>query len=387
MYDVIVIGGGIAGSIAAYTLAMAKVRVLILEKEPLPRYKTCGGGVTYRARKMIPYDIDLIIDKEFDTADVYDHENDIRFHVKRNHPILNMTMRENLDYFCLAKAVGNGADFKDKIYVKNLIVNKDYVEAVTDKENFTAKFIIGADGATGVTSRVLGLQDNFRKIPAMENEVYVNDELLEMFSAAPRFDFGIIPHGYGWVFPKKEHLSIGVASMRPSKINMNTYLKSYMETLGITETLEEQKHGYIIPMHPKKKKFSHGRILLAGDAAGLADPVTAEGISYAVETGNYAAEALLRGKFNVETVNRKYNFIMKRVLSELRNAKFLSYFIYHSPSLRKFVFKNYGTRLSELMADVITGEKKYGKLVKNPVNYLKLLNPKYFKHKPLSSTF
>ena len=115
--------------------------------------------------------------------------------------------------------------------------------------------------------------------------------------------------------------------------------------------------------------------MLVGDAAGLADPITAEGISYAIESGKYAAEAIIIGGDKKEIVIKIYKRNVKKIIIELKYAKILSFFIYTSPTIRSFVFKRYGKKLSELMADVITGRKKYSKLLKDPLNYLKLFKP------------
>ena len=387
MYDVIVIGGGVAGCITAYCLGVEGVKVLILEKEALPRYKTCGGGVVSRAVKLIPFEIDLAIERKIHSADIFDHDNNLHFHIERYKPIINMTMRENLDYYLLAKAVGNDAKFKDKILVTDLINKDNGVEIITDKDKYFAKYVICADGATGISTKVLGLRNNYRKVPAVEYEVYVPEELFNKFSTSARFDFGLLPHGYGWVFPKKEHLSIGLGNMYDDKANLNDYLKAYLKELGITESTKVEKHGYFIPIQPKKKKFTFGRIFLTGDAAGLADPLTAEGISYAIETGIYAADSILEGKMDLNKVTDHYNKKIKNLIGELRNSRFLSNFVYSSPSVRKFILKRYGGRLSELMTDIFTGESSYSKLVKNPLNYMKLLKPRYLLNTKVSGEF
>ncbi|GBD86422.1 putative oxidoreductase [bacterium BMS3Abin03] len=387
MYDVIIIGGGVAGCIAAYCLGVEGVKVLILEKEPLPRYKTCGGGIVLRAAMLIPFEIDLVIDRKIYAADIFDHDNHLHFHVERYKPIINMTMRENLDYYLLAKAVGNDAKFKDKILVTDLIIKDNEVEVITNKDKYFAKYVICADGATGISTKVLGLRNNYIKVPAIEHEVFVPEDLFNKFSNSARFDFGFLSHGYGWVFPKKKHLSIGLGNMYDDKANLNDYLKAYLKKLEITDIIKVEKHGYFIPIQPKKKKFTFGRILLAGDAAGLADPLTAEGISYAIETGIHAADSILEGKMNVDEVADRYNKKIKKLIGELKNSRFLSYFVYSLPSIRKFVFKKYGRGLSELMTDIFMGELSYSKLVKNPLNYIRFIKPRNFMKQPVSEGF
>ena len=162
--------------------------------------------------------------------------------------------------------------------------------------------------------------------------------------------------------------------MNGSGKSLHKYLNEYINILGIKDIKDEKKHGYYIPFH-KKKEFTNGRILLVGDAAGLTDPITAEGISYAIESGRYAAEAILKGGDKKEMVIKSYERNVKKITDELKYAKILAFFIYSSPTLSSFVFKRYGKKLSELMVDVIMGRKKYSKLLKDPMNYLKLFKP------------
>jgi geranylgeranyl reductase family protein len=374
IYDAIIIGGGVAGTSAAYFLAKGGKNVLLLEKEKLPRYKTCGGGVISRISDILPYEIYPIVDKKMYTADIFDHVNNIGFHVKRDEPIINMTMRENLDYFMLEKASEQNAICKDEETVTDIIQNGKHVEVITKNDKYKTHFVIAADGATGITARKLGIHKHYKRIPALEYEVYVDNKQFETHSHTTRFDFGFVPAGYAWVFPKKEHLSIGLLAMNGSQVSLRKYLDDYINMLGIKDIKETKKHGYYIPPY-KKKEFTNGRILLVGDAAGLIDPMTGEGISYAIESGQCAADAITKGGDEVERVIKNYERNLKKIVKELRCAKILSLFVYTSPSLREFVFRRYGKKLSELMTDVITGRKKYSKLLKDPMNYLKLFKP------------
>jgi geranylgeranyl reductase family protein len=374
IYDAIIIGGGVAGTTAAYILAKGGKNVLLLEKEKLPRYKTCGGGVISRVSDILPYKIDSVVEKKMYTADIFDHVTNLSFHVKRSEPIINMTMRDRLDYFMLGKASEENASYKNEIAVTDINQNGVYVEVITGKEKYYTRFVIAADGATGITVRKLGTQKNYKKIPALEHEVYVDENQFKKHSKTARFDFGFVPGGYAWVFPKKEHLSIGLLTMNGSGKSLQKYLNEYINMLGIKDIKDEKKHGYYIPFL-KKKEFTNGRILLVGDAAGLTDPITGEGISYAMESGRYAAEAIIKGGDKEDNVIKSYKRNVKIIVTELKYARILAFFIYTSPKLRSFVFKRYGKKLSELMTDVISGRKKYRKLLRDPLNYLKLFKP------------
>jgi geranylgeranyl reductase family protein len=382
MYDVIVIGSGVAGSAAAYKLAEAGKNILVLEKELLPRYKTCGGGVISKVGELLPYKIDPVVECKLYKSDIYDHANNLHFLIERDIPIINMTMREEFDYFMLSKAVSIGTEIKADKEVIDVIGKQEYVEVITPSENFRSKFVIAADGATGITTRKLGIQTKVKRIPAIEHEVIIEQNQLEKLNKTARFDFGLVPNGYAWVFPKKEHLSIGLLTMNKPGINLHQYLKKYYVILGITKVISEERHGYVIPLYSKLNKFVYGRIIIAGDTAGLSDPITAEGISYAITSGIHAASAIINGQGNKKGVGRIYEAEIQKTLNELKYARYLAFFIYKSSVLRSFVFKMYGEKLSNLMTDVITGKVKYSELLKNPVNYLKLFKLPAFSRNP-----
>jgi geranylgeranyl reductase family protein len=377
-YDVIIIGAGAAGASAAYELANNGVNVIVLEKEKLPRYKTCGGGVVQRAIKKLPFSTDGIVERKFNAIDIYDHESDLFFNVTREKPVIIMMMRADLDNLIISEAVKRGAKVNDGVKAIKIVNNNVDVEVVTNSTTLKADFVIAADGASGISAKISGTNKNSLRVPAIECEVYLPEDKFVYYKKSTRFDFGFIPHGYAWVFPKKNHLSVGIASMKKPKVNLNDYLKKYFVTLGLKDLSNIEKQGHIIPINPIRIKPVFKRILLTGDTIGLADPITAEGISYAIESGQLAARAVMKGAKDKIKVERYYSKSLKPLINELKYARILAWFVYGSPHIRRFAFKHYGKGLSELLADVIIGEKKYSSSMKKPLNYLRLLRPSYF---------
>ena len=377
-YDVIIIGAGVAGASAAYELARNGAEVLVLEKEKLPRYKTCGGGIVHRAIEKLPFNIDGVVERNFNTIDIYDHETNLLFNVTREKPVIIMMMRADLDNLIISEAVKRGAKVNDGVKAIRVVNNNEDVEVVTGSTTLKADFVIAADGASGISAKISGMNKNIFRAPAIECEVYLPDDKFDYYKKSTRFDFGFIPHGYAWVFPKRNHLSVGIASMKKLKVNLNDYLKKYFAMLGFNDIANIEKHGHLIPINLLHLKPVFKRILLTGDTIGLADPITTEGISYAIESGQLAAKAVIEGSKDKIKVEKIYTKSLKPLFNELKYARILAWFVHGSPYIRRFVFKHYGKKLSELLADVIMGEIKYSRLMKNPLNYVKLLRPSYF---------
>ncbi len=249
-YDVIIIGAGVAGASAAYELAISGANVIVLEKEKLPRYKTCGGGVVHRAIEKLPFTIDGVVERNVKTINIYDHETDLFFNVTREKPVIIMMMRADLDNLIISEAVKKGAKVNDGVKAIRVVNNNEDVEVVTGSTTLKADFVIAADGASGISAKIAGMNKNIFKVPAIECEIYLADDQFDYYKKSTRFDFGFIPHGYAWVFPKKDHLSIGIASMKKLKVNPNDYLKKYFAMLGLKDIENIEKYGHIIPVNP-----------------------------------------------------------------------------------------------------------------------------------------
>ncbi len=379
IFDVAVIGGGPAGAAASYFLAGQNKKVILLEKKTLPRYKTCGGGIVYRVNTILPLEINKIAERLCHVAEIYDHRAKLKFITRRNTPIITMVMRDSFDNYLLEEAKRNGATVLENFFVAELQEYSSYVEVLSDKkDSIKAKYIVAADGAGGVISRKIYSPNDVVRMPALECEVHVDEETFAKYKDTARFDFDILPNGYGWIFPKQDHLSVGIIRMKSSsKVNLNEMLDMYFEFLGLNKITKNERHGFLIPMNKKNRVFAKGRIILAGDAAAIADPVTGEGISNAILSGKFAAEAILYGGNDPNTVAGIYNKkIRDGIVRQHNYAKIIYLFVFYFPAVRVLLFREYGQKLSELMTDIITGKKTYSDLLTNPLNYFKLI--KYF---------
>jgi flavin-dependent dehydrogenase len=174
-----------------------------------------------------------------------------------------------------------------------------------------------------------------------------------------RFDVDAIPHGYGWCFPKEKHLSIGVGCFKHSRINLKDYYHKYLKTLGISEILDEEAHGFQIPIAPRTDGFYRRGVFLTGDAAGFADPLTAEGISNAIFSGQLAGRAIAQ---HPEKAGEVYEQLLKEeILHDLKISSFLSKIFYENPRLRNLLIDRYGQRGCEILTDIFMGDRKFPK--------------------------
>jgi flavin-dependent dehydrogenase len=237
-------------------------------------------------------------------------------------------------------------------------LNPDGVRLDTTGGPLTAAFVLAADGAASGMARRAGWRDGRHLIPALEYEIQVDDRTFERFARSPRFDIGIVPYGYAWVFPKAAHLSVGALTTRRGPMNLHRQLEEYLRVIGLTPRAVE-RHGFVIPLRPRSGPLARGRMLLVGDAAGLADPMTAEGISFAVRSGRLAAEAILAGALDPERVAAAYQAALAPLLRELRVARTLARVLYCHPRARRWLLGRVGQRFVEAMTDVCAGARTY----------------------------
>lgn len=292
LYDVIIIGAGPGGATAAYFLGEAGRRVLVLEKEALPRYKACGGGLsTEMLEKVFPFSFESVIEARIQTVGYTLGERRVSVPVPQQS--IRTVMRDRFDAHLLAHAK---AEVRPGVAVRRVTEAADRVIVETaDGARYEGRYLIGADGAKSVVARDLKLRRNRMVAAALEAEVRVAPEVQRRLGSELLFIFGEIRDGYAWVFPKAAHLSVGIAAVRPRPGELQATLKRLADRYGIA--LEgADVHGHPIPLYTRRDPLVTPRSLLVGDAAGLADPFSGEGIRLAIKSGRLAAQAILSGR-------------------------------------------------------------------------------------------
>ena len=287
-YDVIVVGGGPAGSTTAMRLADQGASVLLADKAKFPRDKPCGGGMTLRAVRQCPVDPTPVVEEWIDEIELrFRYKSKVVHHT--NEPVVWMTQRRRLDAFLLEAARERGVDVREGARVA---VESDN-SVVISGERFTADALIGADGANGVTAKAAGLGNRIVygvayegniKYPRLPHERYANRLVLELAD---------IPGGYAWVFPKGDHANIGVGGWQSEGPKLREHLKRACEAHGVEPDELEELRGHRLPLRRPGSRIAGERVLVVGDAAGLIDPVSGDGMYECFVSGRLAAAAVM----------------------------------------------------------------------------------------------
>ncbi len=291
-WDAVIVGAGPAGCAAAYDLAAAGRRILLVDRAAFPRPKACAGGLTLKAIRALRYSIAPVV-RHWARSIVLEEATGSAITVGRKTPVCAMTVREELDAFCLGRTRERGAEFHQVAALSAIEqTSSETILRFTDGATFRARFVLGADG---VHSRVRALAAGgewFRRGFALE----ANVPYMQPGEQHPlTFDFAPAPGGYGWLFPRDTHVNVGLyigADGSGKKID-RAALERYIAIRCGAGREHSPAVGQFLGLGAANYRPAEGsRVLLAGDAAGFVDPLTGEGIYGAIRSGQVAASAI-----------------------------------------------------------------------------------------------
>lgn len=415
--DVLIVGAGPAGCAAAYDLARAGRRVVLLDKRSFPRHKACACGLTRKTLKVLRYSVDPVVERvcrdvvlqEAGSAAfargvrVADKSLEVRVHTRE--PFCATAVRERFDDFCLQQTLAAGPHIalqkiEGVVAVREFASHVEIDVACADGsvETLRAAAVLGADGSNGQMRRLSEGVQNAQAAQATalppEPTWYARGFALEAIvpyavlpaqlpaGDAPEdlvFDFAPISGGYGWLFPKGDHINVGVGGFVPQSSTTaaatgargmlyeqvtRTLLADYTRgKLGVDLHSIPQAHvtGQYLGLGGHAY-VPRGRVLLAGDAAGLVDPLTGEGIHSAIVSGQAFAAAALETHSEANTLAAAYARRLRPLQETLSFSQRAAQSFYREPSrgfkvmrtplLRRLMLKTYADGLphTELLA-------------------------------------
>ena len=380
--DVIVAGAGPAGATAALRLARAGVRVLVVERYALPRQKPCGGGISTRIVPRFPWLSDAL--RQIPTNPVSSlylegPSGDV-FRMQANGPAVILIRRIEFDHLLLSLARDAGAEVLAPAAIAQASQDAHGVTLRTrEGRELRAPIVIAADGVNSVIARRLGIN------PGWPSERLALDMMEETPIAALRaaepqtlsvfYGYGGA-HGYAYIFPKCEHVNVGIGYMLPyfkARVDTTPYelqqqFVGELRDRGLMDGASERAHftPFLIPIGGPLATTAQGRVLLAGDAGGFVNGFSAEGIYYAMVTGDLAAGAVLdarrEGVVSPARARRAYVRAWRREIgAELRDSVIIQKYLLHSPSRMDRVVRGARRRpeFSEILVDYASGRISY----------------------------
>ncbi len=338
-YDVIVVGGGPAGAVAAKKISEKNFSCLLLEKDKVPRDKPCAGQVRHKANQIVQVPED-IVERHVKSAIMNSPSGEkVTYELTYEDIIVK---RSKFDAFLVDEAKLEGVSVVDESKVVDVKISDSSVKVDTMREEYESEIVIAADGVNSTILQKLGLIESISN-RVKKNEIMMTISMeLEMDRTSIDQRFGntteyyfnasFAPYGYGWIFPKKNTINIGLGNV-PKGRRFNTFWDLFLSSPQIKEIIQSSKvltkRGWFLPAKgPIKNTFSD-RILAVGDAAGFVDPKSGEGIYFGMKSGEIAStiveNAFKIQKFTKETLSSYkdlwYNDFGKEMYKNLKIAE------------------------------------------------------------------
>ncbi len=360
-HDLVVIGAGPAGATAALRARSLGLSVALIDKARFPRAKLCGGGITGRCTAhlgdvyaALPVGLWLdatrvqIVAGARVVADLQDT------------PVISYTMRRDFDAALLAQALAAGVQDFTGCRIGALDGCSVLLE---DGRRLLGRVLIGADGVNSMVGRGLfgRAHDPDRIGFALEAEVPVVPGSADPVAV---LDVTAAQWGYGWVFPKASSLTVGIGGVHGRNPDMKATFHAWLLARGYDPAKLTIK-GHHLPFGDPRPNPGRGAVLLAGDAAGFVDPITGEGIAWAVKSGQLAAEAAAEAiaAGTPEAAMAGYGRRLRPVQAELRRARILARLIYHPLLQQRFIgLLAQSERLQRRYFDLLAGKMDYADL-------------------------
>jgi geranylgeranyl reductase family protein len=346
-YDVIIVGGGPAGSTAARRASQAGLSVVVFDKARFPRYKPCAGGIQFGVNDLLDFDIKSISQRTISGITMFAPSGFRVDCIPENRSMPGSSIkREDFDHLLLKKAAEAGAEIReDTLIAKAREEESRAVVTTKEGEEVTGMYLVGADGINSIVAKSLGFYDGWQgdsTMVAIEIEAEVGSSTVREICGEPSgynadlilLYFGGLSHGYVWCFPKRSVLSLGACCRQDRGGELKPAYEKWYAAFKDEYSIEPQilsDTAARFPIEPAGD-IVKGRTILVGDAAGLVDPFTGEGIPEAIESGILASSALSKAvkEANPRFLKQYEKDCKREIISELKAIEFMANMFYKS---------------------------------------------------------
>lgn len=369
VFDCAIVGAGPGGASAALMLARAGCRVVILEKERLPRYKPCGGGVSpevFRLLGIEPSSDAGVVARVTEAEILFDGTHPFSYRLPYPCPIVD---RSRFDHHLVSLAAAAGADVLDRTEVNGFRDGDSSVTVETGKGEVRARFVVIADGGQGKLAQRAGFVERRSNV---EGVAVVADA---PWSGGNRMvvDLGVIPCGYAWLFPKGDCVSIGLGITKRGENHrlILERLRLFTDRMGVPFVRSEIRGARLGLWHKRRPVAVRGRFLLVGDVARLVDPLCADGIRPAVKSGMMASIAVREALDRSETALDHYEKDLREAFDRhYAIAARIAGFFFLFPALSYRTVFSY-PQTGSFMARVFGGDLSYGDIADRALSFLR----------------
>lgn len=362
MFDAIVVGMGPGGSMAACKLARMGLKVLALEKRIMPRPKLCAGAITPKAFDLLDIDITDAIEQDIRGGVIYAKSGfSMEMTSQTEHGLI--VDRPKFDHLLLKRAAAAGATVHEG---ERLIrMNPGEITTVaTNIATYQARFIIGADGANSMVARTLGYP---RRHSGYALECFVPDthELIKRAAGRMLFYYGYLPSGYAWVFPRKDGALVGIGVLARHSRFIRIHFRNFLTSVGLPSDYADNCKGFPLPAYTffTTQRHGKGNVLLVGDAACLIDPITGEGIAFAMQSGELAAQAISDAIKQGKKAAKLHAVNLKPMRKDLISAYKIAIPLNLMPNMSLLSLRE-NPEIAHTLKDVLLGKGRYSTLLK-----------------------
>ena len=378
-YDAIICGGGPAGSAAALALSRQGRRVAVLDKARFPRPKLCGGLLTWKSVRLLESALGETVESLAEAGAIIHRSDSYRIQARDRvlaagslpYPF-HFVNRNAFDEHLVRRAESCGSDVVEGAEVVSVDTQEGVVET-KDGSVFIGERIIGADGALSATRRAFGVdRERMHRLMAPAIEITLAAADFPRPVECPELYVGMLDAGYGWVFPHGKTVVVGICGLKQGNVNFSSIFREFLDFLDIDPLNVPELHGHPLPYGNYLEEPVRGRALLAGDAAGLVEPLFGEGIFFALCSGWYAGRAVAEGVARgVEPGPLYLRRLHRQIIPELRASDRLRWALFRAmrhagpASLKWFV-----NAASAPLAEMVHGMRSYAWLRKKRWDFL-----------------